>query len=116
MELFNCIQSGQLPKKCKNCWQYFMMRKGYYTEYCERVASGETDKTCREVRARKTFDEKVKNDPVWLDHQRAYKAHYARMMKKKMTKAEFLAWTDMVLTFRERAAKGEMPFEEYEKN
>ena len=114
-DLFECLLSGLLPKKCKHCGRYFMIRGGYYTEYCENIAPGETSKTCREVGARKSFDEKVKNDPVWLAHQRAYKAHYARMMKKKMTKPEFLEWSDMALDLRTKAQKGLIPFAEYER-
>jgi hypothetical protein len=57
----------------------------------------------------------VRNDPVWLAHQRAYKAHYARMMKKKMTKPEFLEWSDMALELRTQALKGQISFEEYAK-
>ncbi len=70
-------------------------------------------KVCRDVGHRKKYADKVKNDPVWLTYSRAYKAHYARYMKKKMTQAEFQKWADFALDIREQALNEEIIFEEY---
>ncbi len=114
-ELMNGLLSGMPPKRCKNCGKFFLLQNGYYTDYCDRIAPGETLKTCRDVGARKRFDEKVKQDPVWLAYQRAYKAHYARVTKKKMSKPDFAAWTEMAIALRTKALNKEIPFEEYER-
>jgi len=45
--------------------------------------------------------EKIKSDPVWLIYTRAYKQHYARFMKKTMSKTEFAAWAEYALTVAE---------------
>ena len=70
-------------------------------------------KVCRDVGHRKKYADKVKNDPVWLTYSRAYKAHYARYMKKKMTQAEFQQWADFALDIREQALNEKISFEEY---
>ncbi|MDL2236783.1 DUF6076 domain-containing protein [Christensenellaceae bacterium OttesenSCG-928-K19] len=113
LELMEGVETERLPKRCKNCKRYFLHSTSYSNEYCENIAPGETERTCKEVGAKKSFEEKVKSDPVWLEHQRAYKTHYARMTKKKMTKEEFLNWGDMAADLRDKALAGEIPFEEY---
>lgn len=112
-ELFLGLQTGLLPKRCKNCGQYFLLSSGYNADFCERKAPRENGKTCRDVGARRRYDDKVKNDPVWLAYQRAYKTHYARVSKKKMTKPEFAAWSDMAVELRSKALNGKLLFEEY---
>ena len=112
-ELMTGLLSGMPPKRCKNCGKFFLLQNGYYSDYCERIAPGETSKICRDVGARKRFDEKVKQDPVWLAYQRAYKAHYARVMKKKMSKPDFAEWTDMAIALRGKALNNEIAFEEF---
>lgn len=57
--------------------------------------------------------DKCKTDPVWLTYNRAYKAHYARYMKKKMTTAEFEQWSRYAVELREKALAGELDLEEY---
>ena len=70
------------PRMCANCGRYFLQAGGYDTEYCDNIALGETAKTCKDVGTKNTFDQKVKTNPVWQLHRRAYKTHYARMKKK----------------------------------
>ncbi len=36
-----------------------------------------------------SYEKKYKNDPIWQTYNRAYKAHYARYLKKKMTVANY---------------------------
>lgn len=61
--------------------------------YCERIAPGETEKTCREVGARAVFEKKIQED-TWKIYKRAYKKYYARYMKGNMSEAEFKAWVE----------------------
>ena len=46
-------------------------------------------------------------------YNKADKAHYARIAKKKMTKAEFEAWSRYAVELREQAERNEISFEEY---
>ena len=62
---------------------------GKYFSYCDRKFKEDPTKTCRDVGSRRRYGDKCKNDPIWQTYNRAYKTHYARYMKKKMTIAEF---------------------------
>jgi hypothetical protein len=101
-ELFYGMQSGQIPKRCSCCQRYFLLSNGYYPEYCDNLAPQETTKTCREVGAKKKHESKVKSNPIWLAHQRAYKTHYARFMKKKLTEVQFRSWSKFAGQLRDQ--------------
>ncbi len=65
------------------------------------------------VSVRKKYDIKCKGAPIWKIYNKAYKTHYARIAKKKMTKAEFEAWSRYAVELREQAEQKELFFEEY---
>lgn len=46
-------------------------------------------------------------------YNRAYKAHYARYMKKKMTVAEFEEWSRFASEIRDKALAWNVAFEQY---
>lgn len=112
-DFFNGIKYNFIPNRCKNCGRYFLIRAGKYFSYCSRPLEDEPGKTCRDVGARKRYDDKCKTDPVWQIYNRAYKAHYARYMKKKMTVSEFEEWSRMASELRDKAIADEIPFEQY---
>ena len=47
------------------------------------------------------YDDKCRTDPIRLAYNRAYKAHYARYMKKKMTTAQFEQWSRYAVRLRD---------------
>jgi len=115
LDFFRGLKSSFLPKRCSNCGKYFLLKAGKYSDYCENPLSDDPYKTCRDVGARKKYDDKCKTDPVWLTYNRAYKAHYARYMKKKMTVSEFEKWSTYAVGLREKAANVELQYDEYYK-
>lgn len=114
-DFFRGIDRNYLPKKCENCGKYFLIQSGKYTDYCENTAPQDPTKTCRDVGSRKKYDDKCKTDPIWQTYNRAYKAHYARYMKKKMTVAEFEKWSAWAVIWRTKAENDEISFDEYRK-
>ena len=78
--------------------------------------AGDESKTCRDIGSRKKYDEKCRTDPIWLAYNRAYKAHYARYMKKKMTAAQFERWSRYAEELRDMAEQGEVDLEDYRRN
>ncbi len=112
-DLFRGVYSNYIPKKCDNCEKYFLIKSGKYTDYCENTSPQDKSKTCREVGSRKKYDDKCKTDPVWQTYNRAYKAHYARYMKKKMTISEFEKWSAWAVEWRTKAENDEISLEEY---
>ena len=62
--------------------------------YCNRIAPGETERTCREAGARAVFEKKIQDEETWKIYKRAYKKYYARVMKGNMTREDFNAWVE----------------------
>ena len=114
-DFFRGLRSGFIPKRCEHCGNYFLLTSGRYYDFCERPVKGTDGKTCRNIGAHKKYEEKCKSDPIWLAYNRAYKKHYARVLKKKMTKSEFRTWSDWAVEYRDKAIAGKVKIEEYEK-
>lgn len=103
VEFMKGLQKGFVSKRCANCGQWFLQKPGLTYNYCEQVAPGETELTCRDIGSRASFRDKVKNNEVWQIHQRAYKKYFARTKKGSMTKTEFEAWARGAEELREQA-------------
>ena len=114
VDFFRGLGRSYLPKRCKNCGQYFLLAAGKYSNYCDRPLKDDPAKTCKDVGARRKYDDKCRNDPIWRAYNRAYKAHYARYLKKKMTTAEFEQWSRYAVRLREQAEAGTLAQAEYE--
>lgn len=114
-DFFRGLRGGYIPKRCEHCGKFFLLTSGRYYDFCERVFKGTNGKTCRDIGAHKKYEEKCKRDPVWLAYNRAYKTHYARLLKKKMTKSEFLTWSSWAVEYRDAALAGKIKIDEYEK-
>lgn len=101
IELIKAIGIGNAPRMCRCCKRWFLHRNGEKFVYCTRVAPGEEAKTCREVGALATFEDKVAENDVWKLYKRAYKKYYARFMKGRMSRQELDAWTVIAIALRE---------------
>lgn len=112
-DFFNGIKNNYIPNKCKNCGEYFLIQGGKYFSYCDRQLEEDPSKTCRDVGSRRRYGDKCKNDPIWQTYNRAYKAHYARYMKKKMTISEFEEWSRFASEIRDKAIAEGIPFDDY---
>ena len=113
-ELFKCIEEKHMPVKCINCGRWFIMKHTTFSHFCTRAVSSNPLRTCRDVGFRKSYAEKIKSDPVWLIYTRAYKQHYARFMKKTMSKTEFAQWAEYALDLRQKALDKQIEVKEYE--
>ncbi len=103
VELGKAILNGNSPRQCRLCGRWFFHEKSDRTIYCDRVAPGETERTCREVGARAVFEKKIQDEEAWKIYKRAYKKYYARLMKGTMTQEEFKAWADEAAAERDKA-------------
>ena len=103
VECMRGMQKGFVPKRCANCGRWFLQRPGATFAYCDGVAPGETERSCREIGAISNFREKVKNSEIWQLHQRAYKKYFARTRKGTMSRAEFEIWSREAEQLRDRA-------------
>ena len=103
LELCRGIQSGFIPKRCRNCGHWFLQQPGAEFHYCPRIAPGETEKTCRDVGSVLSFQSKIKHNPVWQVHQRAYKKYFARTRKNTLSAEAFELWARNAEQLRNQA-------------
>ena len=114
IDFFRGLKNNHIPKKCQNCGKWFLLPFAKYSDYCDNPLADDPAKTCRDISARKKYEDKCKADPIWLTYNRAYKAHYARYMHKKMTEIEFEKWGMYAIELRTQALEGQLEFAEYE--
>jgi len=103
VELGKAIEKGCAPRQCRLCGRWFLHVQGDKSVYCERVAPGETEKTCREIGARAVFEGKIQREETWKIYKRAYKKYYARVMKGNMSRDDFDAWVEQAAAERDIA-------------
>ena len=113
VDFFRGLSRNCIPRRCRSCGSWFLIPGGKYTQYCDAPLADDPTKTCRDVGARKKYDDKCRTDPIWLAYNRAYKAHYARYMKKKMTTAQFEQWSRYAVELRDKAENDEIEPADY---
>ena len=112
--LRSCVERGVTVRRCKNCGRWFPQTGRVSAEYCERpVKYGEQH--CREIGSHKRYDDKCKNESIWLAYNRADKTHFARYLKRKMTTAQFEQWSRYTVELRQKAENSEMELADYQK-
>lgn len=101
VELGKAIAKGNAPRQCRLCGRWFLHVQGGKSVYCNRIAPGETDKTCREAGARAVFKNKIQSEETWKIYKRAYKKYYARVMKGNLSREDFNAWVEQAAARRD---------------
>lgn len=115
MDFFRGMMAGNVPKRCKNCSSWFLQYRGYHTEYCDRIAPDQKEKTCRQVGAANTRNQKDRTSPVWKIYRKAYSKYSQRKNRGKISQAEFAAWSGEAVRLRDLAERNELPILEFEK-
>ena len=103
VELGKSIARGNAPRQCRLCGHWFLHEQGDRMMYCNRIAPGETERTCREAGARAVLEKKIQDEETWKIYKRAYKKYYARYMKGNMNEADLKAWAVKAAADRDAA-------------
>ena len=72
MDLYRGMAAGNVPRRCHNCGKWFLVVGAYDTVYCQRVAPGETTRTCRQVGAHRKEREKNGKEFAHSEYARVY--------------------------------------------
>lgn len=72
MDLYRGMAAGNVPRQCHNCGKWFLAIGAYDTVYCQRVAPGETTRTCRQVGAHRKEREKNGKEFAYSEYARVY--------------------------------------------
>ena len=65
-------------RKCKRCGKYFIMKGNYDTNYCDRIAEGET-RNCQDLAAQENYKKKMADNAAIGLYQKYYKRYAARV-------------------------------------
>jgi len=106
-DLYKGMAAGNIPRRCHNCKHFFLAVGGYDTVYCNRIAPGETKRTCRQVGAHRK--EKEKNEkPIHKEYFKAYNRLKARKSRGSISTDEWNRQVAMIQDWRDAAVRGEM--------
>ncbi len=101
VDLFKGLRIGNAPRQCRLCKRWFFHPSSEKFMYCTRVVRGEETRTCRDIGALTTFEDKVAENEPWKLYKRAYKKYYARFMKGRMSREELESWTAIATALRD---------------
>jgi len=111
IELINMLDQNIIIKRCKYCGNYFVA-ENMKNEYCNGYAPNEK-RPCTEIGSARAYQNKVKKDEIYTLFQRAYKTHFARIKKGKMTPAAFNIWSIEGKQKMADAREGKITTDEY---
>ena len=105
IEFYRGLAMGNAPRRCHNCGRYFLLTSGYNICYCNNIAPGETERTCRKVGAhRKEAQGKGSRTPAQKEYDRTYNRLKVRKQRGKISKDE---WNAAVAKAQELVAQSE---------
>ena len=114
-EFYRGLIAGNMPRKCHNCGRYFLLMEGYNTCYCNNIASGETERTCRKVGAHRKANHPTGLSPAQMEYRKVYNRLKARKQRGKISSDE---WNSAVAQAQEvlmQAEQGKLNDEEMRK-
>ena len=105
--------AGNAPRRCHNCGRYFLLTAGYNTCYCNNIAPGETERTCRKVGAhKKEAQGRVTATPAQKEYTKAYNRLKAKKQRGKISVDEWNAAVAKAQDLKEQSERGELSDEE----
>lgn len=112
-EFYRGLALGNAPRQCHNCGRYFLLTAGYNTCYCNNVAPGETERTCRKVGAhRKEAQGRANRPPARVEYDRAYIRLKQRKLRGKISVDEWNTAVAKAQELLEQSEQGKLTDEE----
>lgn len=99
---------GNAPRRCHNCGRFFLLNKGYDTCYCNNIAPGETEKTCRKVGAHKKESCRAGKTPARIEYDKIYNRLKTRRARGKLSVDEWNAAVALALEYKDKAEAGKI--------
>ena len=107
-DFFRGLMNGNALRRCHNCQRFFLLSSGYDTCYCNNIAPGETEKTCRKVGAHKKEARKEGKTPSRLEYDRVYNKLKTRRARGKISIDEWNAAVALALEYKDKAEAGKI--------
>ena len=112
-ELMQLLKSDIGMRKCKRCGKYFIMKGNYDTNYCDRIAEGET-RNCQELAAHENYKKKMADNAAIPLYQKYYKRYAARVRVRQIKEPDFKKWKYQAMTKRDECTDGKISLAEFE--
>ncbi len=113
VEFYRGLAIGNAPRCCHNCGRYFLLTAGYNTCYCNNIAPGETERTCRKVGAHnKETQGRANRTPAQREYDRAYNRLKVRKQRGKISVDEWNAAVAQAQDLVAQSERGELTDEE----
>ena len=113
MDLYRGMAAGNVPRLCHNCGKWFLAVGAYDTVYCQRVAPGETERTCRQVGAHRKEKEKNGSELGYIEYSKAYNRLKSRKRRGTITVEQWNQQVACIQELKEAFLRGEMDDAEY---
>jgi hypothetical protein len=120
LELMEMVKRGIRVKRCALCDRYFVLADKRRRNYCDRIYDGK--RTCKQVGAKKTFEQALEDDTYLQEFQRIYNRMYSRYYRmdawdsdrqtNKLTEEQFKAWIAEASKARQAYRQGKISGEE----
>ena len=114
-DFYRGLMAGNAPRRCHNCGRYFLLTAGYNTCYCNNIAPGETERTCRKVGAHRKANHPTGLSPAGVEYRKVYNRLKARKQRGKISKGEWNTTLSQVQKVLELAEQGKLTDEEMRK-
>lgn len=112
-ELIQLLMSDTGMRKCKRCGKYFIMKGNYDTNYCDRIAEGET-RNCQDLAAQENYKKKMADNAAIPLYQKYYKRYAARVRVRQIKEPDFKKWKYQAMTKRDECSDGKITLAEFE--
>lgn len=107
-DFYRGLMAGNAPRRCHNCERYFLLTKGYNTCYCNGIAPGETERTCRKVGAHRKANHPQDLSPAGVEYRKVYNRLKARKQRGKISRDEWNAAISQAQEVLDMAERGEL--------
>ena len=114
-EFYRGLALGNAPRQCHNCGRYFLLTAGYNTCYCNNIAPGETERTCRKVGAHRKANHPTGLSPAGMGYRKVYNRLKARKQRGKISRDEWNATLSQAQKVLDLAEQGKLSDEEMRK-
>ena len=113
LEFLQLLKNESNIRQCKRCGKYFIMKGNYDTNYCDRIAEGET-RNCQDIAAQENYKKKMADNAAIPLYQKYYKRYAARVRSRQIKEPDFKKWKYEAMTKRNECTDKKITVEEYE--
>lgn len=89
------------------------MKGNYDTNYCDRIAEGET-RNCQDLAAQENYKKKMADNVAIPLYQKYYKRYAARVRVRQIKEPDFKKWKYRAMTKRDECTDGKITLAEFE--